>query len=144
MAEESDANPLAKLPLPSIYALAYMGFIYFTFRDLSVNQYVVEWLDNGAKISEFPLQAFSGGIILVTFAGVQLAKFAGVGKKEYYDELEDLDVNSLSQQAGAWAQAGEVPTRSPDGKYEVATFAGGCFCEWHHRIQARVCVHSPP
>ncbi len=36
-------------------------------------------------------------------------------------------MNSLARDAGAWALAGTVPTRTSDGKYEVATFAGGCF-----------------
>ena len=35
---------------------------------------------------------------------------------------------SLGFEAGGWALKGEVPVKSEDG-YEVATFAGGCFCE---------------
>ena len=35
---------------------------------------------------------------------------------------------SLGFEAGGWAMKGEVPVKSEDG-YEVATFAGGCFCE---------------
>lgn len=61
------------------------------------------------------------------YAVYNLAKMFGVGKTDFYDTLrsEDEAVGSLAAQAAAWAQAGEVPTRS--GMYEVASFAGGCF-----------------
>jgi len=42
-----------------------------------------------------------------------------------YQSLDDLDKNSLAQQAGQWAVDNEVP--STYQQYEVATFAGGCF-----------------
>ena len=35
-------------------------------------------------------------------------------------------MGSFAREAGEWALAGEVPTKSKDG-FEVATFAGGCF-----------------
>ena len=41
---------------------------------------------------------------------------------------------SLGFEAGGWAMKGEVPVKSEDG-YEVATFAGGCFCELAPLIQ---------
>ena len=43
-----------------------------------------------------------------------------------YEGLRGLPA-SLGHDAGAWALAGEVPVESNDGKYLVATFAGGCF-----------------
>eukprot|EP00966_Prymnesium_polylepis_P244890 5664572-Prymnesium_polylepis.1 len=141
MAEEERSNPLAELPLPSIYAMAYAGITLLTIKDLSVNPIVTAWIDNGAQLADFPLQSFSGGMILVSFALFNLAKFAGVGKEDYYDDLEGLDVGSLSSQAAKWALAAEVPTRSADGAYEVATFAGGCFCTTPPRRPAP--LHRP-
>jgi len=44
-----------------------------------------------------------------------------------YSKLDGLEKNSLARQAGEWAMAGQVPKTSQDGKFEVATFAGGCF-----------------
>ena len=44
-----------------------------------------------------------------------------------YSKLDGLENNSLARDAGAWALAGEVPVISKDGRFEVATFAGGCF-----------------
>ena len=46
---------------------------------------------------------------------------------DFYGTLDDDSVNSLARDAGEWAQAGIVPTRSKDGEHAVATFAGGCF-----------------
>ena len=48
-------------------------------------------------------------------------------KTDYYGELDDSSVKSLARDAGEWALSGTVPTKSKDGRYEVATFAGGCF-----------------
>ncbi|KAL1524974.1 hypothetical protein AB1Y20_019850 [Prymnesium parvum] len=126
-ARHDPPNPLARLPVPSIYAMAYVAIIGLTARDLSQNAAVKGWLAGGAPLSELPLQALSGGAVLVSFAAFQLAQFAGVGKRDYYDELEGFEVDSLAAQAAEWALAGAVPTRSSDGKYDVASFAGGCF-----------------
>lgn len=43
-----------------------------------------------------------------------------------YAGLEGLP-GSFAREAGERALAGEVPVQSKDGKYDVATFAGGCF-----------------
>ena len=43
-----------------------------------------------------------------------------------YATLEGLP-KSYGFEAGEGALAGEVSARSKDGRYEVATFAGGCF-----------------
>jgi peptide-methionine (S)-S-oxide reductase len=48
-------------------------------------------------------------------------------QEDYYDRLKGEEVNSFAREAAAWALAGEVPVRSKDGVWEVATFAGGCF-----------------
>ena len=66
-------------------------------------------------------------VVFVGYGASQLLKQAGVGKTDYYAELEGLDVGSFAFEAGQLAPRGEVPTRSSDGRYEVATFAGGCF-----------------
>ena len=124
---ENDKNIMAKLPLPSIYALAYAGIFGLTLKDVSQNPKVVSWVANGAPLDDAPLFSFSGAAILVTYTLIQFGKFLGIGKRDFYGELEGLDVNSLSSQAAEWALAGEVPTRSADGAYDVATFAGGCF-----------------
>ena len=123
---EDNSNPLAKLPLPSIYAVAYAAIIYVTLKDLSENPLVLEWVAKGTPLDSVPWLSFSGGTVLIVYAATQLAQFAGVGKSEYYDDLEGPEVNSLSAQAAVWALAGEVPTVTQGG-LEVATFAGGCF-----------------
>jgi len=43
-----------------------------------------------------------------------------------YEELEGLP-KSYAREAGERAMASEVSALSKDGRYEVATFAGGCF-----------------
>jgi hypothetical protein len=50
-----------------------------------------------------------------------------VAAQDFYGSLDDLTVGSLARDAGEWALSAVVPTRSTDGQYEVATFAGGCF-----------------
>ena len=47
---------------------------------------------------------------------------------------------SLGFEAGSWAMKGEVPVKSEDG-YEVATFAGGCFCELA-RLKPSCCART--
>jgi methionine-S-sulfoxide reductase len=93
-------------------------------RDVASSNFVQAWLSGATDPPYFALGACAA---LVGFFGFQLAKMAGFGKVDYYDGLEGLEVNSLSSQAAEWALAGEVPVRSKDGQYEVATFAGGCF-----------------
>ena len=66
-------------------------------------------------------------VVLLAFAGQYLLKTLGVIGKVDYGGLEGLEVASCAREAGERALAGEVPTRSKDGSYEVATFAGGCF-----------------
>lgn len=77
-----------------------------------------------------PSPDYFGTLINVAFLGFginQAAGIAGIGKKDYYAELEDSAVKSFAREAGEFALKGEVPTMSKDGRYEVATFAGGCF-----------------
>lgn len=64
--------------------------------------------------------------VLFCVAAVQLAKMAGVIGKVDFAGLEGLP-KSYSFEAGERALAGEVSALSKDGRYEVATFAGGCF-----------------
>jgi peptide-methionine (S)-S-oxide reductase len=65
--------------------------------------------------------------ILFTLAGVSLAKGAGIIGQVDYAKLDGREVDSLACEAGEWALAGVVPTVDKEGRYEVATFAGGCF-----------------
>lgn len=46
-----------------------------------------------------------------------------------YASLDGVDAptKSYGKEAGEYAMANEVPSRSKDGVHEVATFAGGCF-----------------
>jgi len=64
--------------------------------------------------------------VLAVVAVVQLGKMAGVIGKVDYAALEGLP-KSFAYEAGERALAGEVSAMSKDGRYEVATFAGGCF-----------------
>jgi len=48
------------------------------------------------------------------------------GDADDYGDLRGLPT-SLGRDAAEWAVAGIRPTRSNDGRYMVATFAGGCF-----------------
>lgn len=77
-----------------------------------------------------PNPNFLGTALDVVFVGYgvnELLKQAGVGKTDYYADLEGAEVASFAREAGEFALRGDVPTRSGDGRYEVATFAGGCF-----------------
>ena len=114
----------APLPVPSVQTLAYAGIVAFSVKDLLEDERVGAWV---TAAGEPPFASLAGNGILIGYSLYQLAKFFGFGKTDYYDNLEGLDVSSLSSQAAAWALANEVPERSADGMYEVATFAGGCF-----------------
>ena len=86
-------------------------------------------------------------VVLLGFAGQYLLKSFGIIGKVDYGGLEGLEVASCAREAGERALAGEVPTRSKDGNYEVATFAGGCFwgTELHfQRIPGVVATCMPP
>jgi peptide-methionine (S)-S-oxide reductase len=48
-------------------------------------------------------------------------------QEDYYADLKGEEVQSFAREAASWALAGQVPTRSRDGAWEVATVAGGCF-----------------
>jgi hypothetical protein len=122
-----ETNVLSEIPFPSLYAIAYTAIVGLTLKDLAANVAIVSWIANGAALSDFPYTSFSGGVVLIAYMSYQLARMAGVGKVDHYSEgleSEGAAVNSLASQAAAWALAGEVPLRSADGKYEVATFAG--------------------
>jgi len=54
------------------------------------------------------------------------AKAGGIADDDRYASLRGLP-QSLGRDAGKWAMAGTVPEKSFDGKYSVATLAGGCF-----------------
>ena len=129
MSSDNDTNLIAKLPVPSIYALAYGGMFFLTLRSLSQNPRVLAWVDAGMPLGEAPLFSFSGGTVLIAFALYQFSQFLGLGKTDYYASLEGFELGSLSLQAGEWAVAGIVPTTHTvsDATYDVATFAGGCF-----------------
>ena len=45
-----------------------------------------------------------------------------------YDALPGLDRRSFAREAGEWANAGDVPTRSKDGRYEVSRCVNAT---WH-------------
>ena len=68
-----------------------------------------------------------GGLVLTALFASELAKMCPGKPANFYDDLDGLEVSSLASQCGEWAQAGEVPTTSPDGRYAIGTVAGGCF-----------------
>jgi len=117
-------EPKSPLPLPSVQSLAYAGIAALSAKDLFTSEAIRNWLTAGGAV---PFSTIGGNGILLGYSLLQLSKFFGFGKTDYYENLEGLDVASLSSQAGEWALAGEVPVKSKDGQYEVATFAGGCF-----------------
>ena len=98
---EDNSNPLAKLPLPSIYAVAYAAIIYVTISDLTKNPLVLEWIANGTPLDQIPWLSFSGGTVLIVYAMTQLAQFAGVGKSDYYDDLEGPEVSRYNHDSVA-------------------------------------------
>lgn len=116
---------LRKLPSPfliiNVWLFATQVYNLFTKKDISA------WIENGAQFSEAPLKELGLILFFGGFALSELLKTLGAYKSDFYGNLEGFDVNSLSSQAADWALAGIVPTRSEDEKYEVATFAGGCF-----------------
>ena len=124
--KDDDDTPL---PVPSITSLAYAAIVFLQSKDTYDSPVVREWVSKGFPLDSIQgvLPSILGNGILVGYGLFQLGKMAGIGKTDYYGDLEGPEVGSLSQQAATWALAGEVPTRSADGAYEVATFAGGCF-----------------
>jgi len=124
--KDDDDTPL---PVPSITSLAYAAIVFLQSKDTYDSPVVREWVSKGFPLDSIQgvLPSILGNGILVGYGLFQLGKMAGIGKTNYYGDLEGPEVGSLSQQAATWALAGEVPTRSADGAYEVATFAGGCF-----------------
>ena len=79
------------------------------------------------SLSTAPYVSVAINLGFLGWAALNIGKGFGLGKTDYYDALDDSSVSSLARDAGEWALAGVVPTQSKDGKYEVATFAGGCF-----------------
>jgi len=75
----------------------------------------------GAQIGDVAIDA-----VLFSLAAVQLGKMAGIIGKMDYAALEGLP-SSYAKEAGERVLAGEIAALSKDGRYEVATFAGGCF-----------------
>lgn len=63
---------------------------------------------------------------LFCVAAVQLGKIVGIIGGVDFDSLEGLP-KSFAYEAGQRATAGEVSGLSKDDRYEVCTFAGGCF-----------------
>lgn len=90
------------------------------------------WLTAGGAV---PFSTIGGNGILLGYSLLQLAKFFGFGKSDYYDNNDGFDVASLASQAGEWALADVIPEKSEDGQYDVATFAGGCF--WGTGVMTR-------
>ena len=80
-------------------------------------------LINDALMSSFDRPVLLD-LIIFTFSALSLRQTLA---KVDYSKLDGLEKKSLAADAGAWALKGSVPTMSNDGKYEVATFAGGCF-----------------
>ena len=89
----------------------------------------------GAQMGDVAIDA-----ILFCIAAVFLAKTAGIIGKINYASLEGLDdfldgkvkTRSYANEAGERAISGQVASRSKDGRYEVATFAGGkCHTNCH-------------
>ena len=79
-------------------------------------------------LSDALVGSFDRPVILDSFIFVvSLVLLRQTFAKVNYAKLDGLEVNSLARDAGDWALAGEVPLTSKDGKYQVATFAGGCF-----------------
>ena len=110
-----------KLNLPSI-TTALLGALCVQ-SGVQLSTAVPAWLaGDGASLTSVVINAG-----FVCYAIFNLIKATGVIGKYSYASLDDLEVGSFAREAGEWALAGEIPTRSKDGRYEVATFAGGCF-----------------
>jgi len=115
-ARRAPPSPLAlaaKLPLPSLVQVCY-GALLFTSGQGLISDALVGSFDRPVVLDLF-IFAVSALSLRQTLAKVD------------YSKLDGAEVKSLARDAGAWALAGTVPTRSSDGRYEVATFAGGCF-----------------
>ena len=142
-AKEDDSTPL---PIPSVTSLLYAAIVVLQTKDTYDSPVVREWVSSGFPLSSIQgvLPSILGNGILAGYGLFQLGKMAGLGKTDYYDDLEGPEVGSLSQQAAVWAREGEVPTRSADGAYEVFTAAGGCFwgTELHYQRMPGVIATS--
>mmetsp|Transcript_76701 Transcript_76701/g.150377 ORF Transcript_76701/g.150377 Transcript_76701/m.150377 type:complete len:341 (-) Transcript_76701:124-1146(-) len=108
--------------LPSINQIIYGGIFASSIAGLAKALFLV--VSGGAadvNVGDTVVKA-----VLLAVSGVFLSK--SVAKVDYAS-LDGFDANppSLGYEAGEWALAGNVPTHTKDGQYEVATFAGGCF-----------------
>lgn len=121
-----ERNRLAELPTPSVLLLLYVAIIGLSVYDLVDSGVLSDWVANGAVLSELPIGTLGLPVLIALFSS-ELAKMRPGAPADFYDDLEGLDKGSLSAQAAEWALRGEVPTQSPDGRYAIATVAGGCF-----------------
>ena len=106
-------NKGGRVPLPSLTQICY-GALLFTSGQGLVLDAMQGAFDRPVVLDVF-LFVVSALLLKQTLATVDYAK------------LDGRDRKSLARDAGDWAMAGEVPTQSKCGKYQVATFAGGCF-----------------
>lgn len=66
-------------------------------------------------------------VVKVVLLGVSTTFLAKSFATVDYDSLDGLEAKSYGYEAGEAVLEGTVPALSKDGRYEVATFAGGCF-----------------
>jgi len=123
MADDQDKSPLAVLSAVPWNNLLLAFVTLDCTQRLTTS--VPELFSGGAGADRYLGTALD--VVFVGYGAQQLLKLAGVGKTNYYAELEGAEVGSFAREAGEAAVRGEVPTRTSDGRYEVATFAGGCF-----------------
>ena len=122
-----ERNRLAELPTPSVLSILYAAIIGLSVADLADSGVVSDWIANGAVLSELPIGTVGGGLVLIVLFASELAKMRPGDPAAFYNDLEGLEVGSLSKQCGEWALAAKVPTTLNDGTHAIATVAGGCF-----------------
>jgi len=130
--EESGSFNLSSIPRPTVTQLLSAWLVAIAGNRIleSIPSVVIEGNNNNAPT---PNIAFNG---ILFVGGLYTLIQSVMGIK--YEKLEDLDTKSWARQAGIFALEGRVPNEFStavvdddvfpnNNKFQVATFAGGCF-----------------
>jgi methionine-S-sulfoxide reductase len=129
-------SPTAMMSLPALASVANTG-LYIALGSVAANGLMasIPRLVAGEQFTNAQYGDLAINTVFFLVAANFLAKSAGIIGRVNYASLEGLEdhlddkvrTRSYAREAGERALAGEVASLSKDGRYDVATFAGGCF-----------------